>query len=111
MMNVLRVVSRRMAGILGLAALVGGIALLVPAVRADDEGDPASSQSARAVRLSFVEGEVHLYQGSQPVADQALANTPLFEGARIDTGNDGRAEVQFEDGSVARLSPESSLTL
>ena len=40
-----------------------------------------------------------------------MANTPLFEGARIDTGNDGRAEIQFEDGSVARISPQSSLTL
>jgi hypothetical protein len=63
------------------------------------------------VRLSFVEGEVHLYQGDQQLADQALANTPLFEGARVDTGNDGRAEIQFEDGSVARLTPQSSLTL
>ena len=27
------------------------------------------------------------------------------------TGDDGRAEIQFEDGSVARISPDSSLTL
>jgi hypothetical protein len=107
-----KVVSRRIAGFLAVAALVGGFVLLqAPNVCAEDEGDPAASQGARAVRLSFVEGEVHLYQGNQPVADQAVANTPLFEGARIETGNDGRAEIQFEDGSVARLSPESSLTL
>src|SRR5690349_10726318 len=90
--------GRRMAGILGLAALLGAFALLVPGLRADD--DTGSAPAARAVRLSYVAGEVHLYQGDQQVGDQAVANTPLFEGARIDTGNDGRAEVQFEDGSV-----------
>ena len=106
-----KAISRRLAGFLGLAALVGGTALLGPAARADEDADPAASQPGRAVRLSLVEGEVHLYQGGQAVTDQVVANTPLFEGARIETGNDGRAEVQFEDGSVARLSPESSLTL
>ena len=61
---------------------------------------PVRLSRRRAVRLSFVDGEVHLFQGSQPVGDRAIANTPLFEGARIDTGTDGRAEIQFEDGSV-----------
>jgi len=103
--------TRGMAGILGLAVLLWGMALLAPGLRADDNGDTGSAPPARAVRLSYVDGEVHLYQGSQQLTDQALANTPLFEGTRIDTGNDGRAEVQFEDGSTARLSPQSSLTL
>jgi hypothetical protein len=103
--------SRRIAGILGLAVLVWGLVLLVPTLRAEDDGDTGSGQPARAVRLSYVEGEVHLYQGSEQLTDQALANTPLFEGTRIDTGNDGRAEIQFEDGSVVRLSPQSSVTL
>ena len=103
---------RRMAGFLGLAALLGGVVLFAPNLRADDEDDVAgSAQPARAVRLSFVEGDVHVYQGGQQLGDQAVANTPLFEGARVDTGNDGRAEIQFEDGSVARISPQSSVTL
>ena len=106
-----RVVNGRLAGILGLVALVWGILLLVPTVRADDEGDPGSAQPRAPSASSFVDGEVHLFQGSQPVGDRAIANTPLFEGARIDTGTDGRAEIQFEDGSVVRLSPETSLTL
>jgi len=102
--------SRRLAGLLGLAALVGGFVLLIPSLRADDAGT-GSAQPARAVRLSFVEGDVRQYQGGQQMGDQAVANTPLFEGARIDTGNDGRAEIQFEDGSVVRVSPQSSVTL
>ncbi len=94
----------------GLAAVVGGM-LLAASVRADDDGDANAPQAARAVRLSYVEGDVHLFQGNQALTDQALANTPLFEGARIETGSDGRAEIQFEDGSVARVSPQSALTI
>ena len=95
---------------LGVAVVAWGV-LLVPGLRADDDGDGTAHQAARAVRLSYVEGDVHLFQGNQPLTDQALANTPLFEGARVETGNDGRAEIQFEDGSVARISPQSSLTI
>jgi len=99
---------KRLFGVLGLAALAG--AMLATGLRADD-GDTGAPRAARAVRLSYVEGDVHLYQGSQALTDQAVANTPLFEGARVETGNDGRAEIQFEDGSVARISPQSSLTI
>ena len=70
-----------------------------------------AAPAARAVRLSSVDGQVQLSQGSQVLAQQALANAPLFEGTQITTGDDGRAEVQFEDGSVVRVSPNSVLTL
>ncbi len=92
--------------VLGLAAWRAGMAGLTPAVRADDAGQPA-----RAVRLSSVDGQVQLSQGNHVVAEAAVANTPLFEGTRVTTADDGRAEIQFEDGSVARLSPNSALTL
>jgi len=72
-----------------------------------DEAGPA----ARAVRLSNVEGTVHVSQGGQVLAETAVANAPLFEGTQVVTGDDGRAEIQFEEGSVARISPNSSLTL
>jgi hypothetical protein len=92
--------------LLGLAALVAGSFLLAAALRAED-----AAPGARAVRLSSVEGQVRITQNNQVLADPALANTPLFEGTQILTSDDGRAEVQFEDGSVARISPNSSLTL
>lgn len=72
--------------------------------------DP-SAPAARAVRLSSVDGQVQLSQGNQVLATQAPVNTPLFEGTQISTSDDGRAEVQFEDGSVARISPNSTLVL
>ena len=93
-------------GVIALAALALGALSAAPALRADDAG-PAP----RTVRLSSVDGQVQLSQGGQLLADTAVANAPLFEGTRVATGDEGRAEVQFEDGSVARLSPNSSLTL
>lgn len=87
----------------GLAAV---LLLAGTAVRADETG-----QSARAVRLSDVSGQVQVSQGGEAIASQAAANMPLFEGYQITTGDDGRAEIQFEDGSVARIAPDSGLTL
>jgi len=94
-------------GLLGMAALTLGALALAPALRADD----AAPAAARAVRLSSVDGQVQIAQGNQVLADGAVANTPLFEGTRLVTADDGRAEIQFEDGSVVRLSPNSALTL
>ena len=34
---------------------------------------------------------------------------PVVDGSRLQTGGDGQAEVEFGDGSVARLTPNSSL--
>lgn len=92
---------------MGLTALAVNMALLAGQARADDAPQPP----ARAVRLSNVEGQVQLSLGPQLLANPAVANTPLFEGSLLTTGDDGRVEVQFEDGSVARLSPNSSMTL
>jgi hypothetical protein len=103
---------RRSAGALLIAVAACGTLLLVPGLYADD-GDPAenTAPAPRAVRLASVEGQVQISQGNQPLLDQAVANTPLFEGTQVTTGNDGRAEIQFEDGSIARISPASSLFL
>jgi hypothetical protein len=96
---------------IGPGSLVSGFAvaavlLLTSAVWADN-----ATQAVSAVRLSSVEGQVQISQGNTVIAEQAVANTPLFEGTRVATAEDGRAEIQLEDGSVARLSPNSSLTL
>jgi hypothetical protein len=109
---------RPAASVLGLV-LFFVAAVAVQALQATPGAVPANPSAsaapvdpaARAVRLSFVDGEVQLSQGNTVLADRALANTPLFEGSRITTAEDGRAEIQFEDGSVVRISPNSALTL
>jgi hypothetical protein len=100
-----------MSLILLVAAFLGS-----PAAHALADGDEDAPETAsapagngRAVRLSFVEGAVRVTQGDQVVADPAVANMPLFEGAEIATANEGRAEIQLEDGSIARLSPNTVL--
>ena len=90
--------------IVGLALFLLTVAAALPA---QDAADPTTL----AVRLSFVDGQVQVSQGNQILADQALANTPLFEGTKITTSDDGKAELQFDDGSVVRISPNSSLVL
>lgn len=92
--------------LLAVATLLAAFLTLAPVLRAQDAGQPT-----RAVRLSYVDGKATLSQDNQVVTDQAVANAPLLEGMTLSTADDGRAEVQFEDGSVARLSPDSSLTL
>jgi hypothetical protein len=107
---------RRRVGQFGLGVIAAGILTLGPWVTAQDvppgaSPDELGGPAARAVRLSSVEGQVQITQGNQVLASPALPNTPLFEGTQISTGDDGRAEIQLEDGSVARISPNSSLTL
>ena len=94
---------------------VAAICLLSPLTlrAATDDDLPADAQppaNARAVRLSSVEGQVRLAQDGQVIADPAYNNLPVFEGSQITTGEDGRAEIQLEDGSLVRLSPNSAVT-
>jgi hypothetical protein len=67
-----------------------------------------TSNNVRAVRISHVEGTVKLVDSSGIAFDQAHSNMPVTQGMVLKTGNDGNIEVQFEDGSVARATPNSS---
>lgn len=71
----------------------------------------APESQVRAVRLSAVVGAVKVLEGGNVAFQQAQLNMPLVQGMKLVTGEDGRAEVQFEDGGVARLTPNSSITL
>ena len=97
--------------IIGVVVGVFVVLIATYAAQADDTNPASEPGPAGAARLSSVEGQVRLMQGGQVLADPALANAPLFAGMQIETGDDGKAEIQFDDGSVARLSPDSGLTL
>jgi hypothetical protein len=82
------------------------------------EGGQSANQTAasapvnvRIVRLSDVEGTVQILRGNETEFSHAVINMPLMQGSRITTGADGRAEIEFEDGSVARITPNSSLSI
>jgi Family of unknown function (DUF6600)/FecR protein len=64
---------------------------------------------ARIVRLSFVEGAVAVQQPDVEEWAEALVNTPIQEGFKVSTAEDGFAEVEFENASTARLGQGSLL--
>jgi hypothetical protein len=66
----------------------------------------ADSQ-VRIVRLSYVEGDVQIDRGDGNGFNRAFLNMPVIEGARLWARNDGQVEVEFEDGSTARLTPDT----
>src|SRR5690242_20249205 len=71
----------------------------------------ADDAPARAARLSFLEGSVTVEHAGNTSSDPAQINMPLAQGVSVMTGQDGQAEIEFEDGSLVRLTPNSSLQL
>src|SRR5437879_9269343 len=63
----------------------------------------------RTVRLSYVEGGVQIARGSAQQFEKAMVNLPITQSTQLRTAQDGRAEVEFEDGSTIRLAPNSSI--
>jgi len=72
------------------------------------EAEVAQSH-ARVVRLSYVSGTVMLKRPGAAQAEPAVLNTPIQEGFEISTSGDSYAEVEFENGSTARLGKNSKL--
>jgi hypothetical protein len=71
----------------------------------------ASAESkVRIVRLSDVEGPVQIERAAGDGFGKAFINLPIIEGSTLKTGKDGRAEIEFEDGSALRLAPDSEVT-
>jgi Family of unknown function (DUF6600)/FecR protein len=89
-------------GFFALASVAfAAVALLTPASFADS--------NARIVRLSDVEGSVQIDRNTGHGFEKAVQNMPITQGVRLESGMTGRAEVEFENGSVLRLAEESSV--
>jgi hypothetical protein len=87
---------------------VAMLCLLVAGLTRDAQ---ATDAPTRAARLSFLQGSVTVEQTDNTGSDPAQLNMPLAQGVRVATGGDGQAEIEFEDGSIVRLTPNSSLDL
>jgi hypothetical protein len=70
-----------------------------------------SSPATRAARLTFVEGTVTVNEAGNSGSVPGQPNLPLLNGVQVVTGGDGQAEIEFEDGSVVRLTPNSAVSL
>ena len=68
------------------------------------------------VRISHMEGDVRIARASTNEKSKSEAwetaemNLPLAAGDNLVTGNDGRAEIEFENASTIYLAPNSVLT-
>ena len=70
---------------------------------------PALADShVRIVRLSVVEGNVKVDRGTGQF-EKAIINLPITQGMKLRTADDGRAEVELEDGSTLRLATDTSV--
>lgn len=65
----------------------------------------------RSARLSYLQGSVSVEHADSGGGEAAQLNMPLVQGLRLTTGDDGQAEIEFEDGSLVRMTPNSTLSL
>jgi hypothetical protein len=69
---------------------------------------PAVADSqVRMVRLSEVQGDVQVDRNTGQGYEKAFLNLPITQGVKLRTRNEGRAEVEFEDGSTMRITPDT----
>ena len=87
------------------AAALGVTVWLGVAVRLSAQ----ANSHVRIVRLSFAEGTVSIQRPDVTGWTIAPANTPIQEGFQLSTGKASFAEVQFENGSTARIGELSLL--
>lgn len=95
------------AGILSLLLAASILPAQQIAPTAPAPGSPGLSK-VRIVRLSDVRGSVQVEQSASRGFEPAMENLPIVETDRIRTGL-GIAEVEFEDNSTLRVTPNSEV--
>ncbi|HVB40769.1 MAG TPA: FecR family protein [Terriglobales bacterium] len=88
--------------------------VVVPPSEAAGAGPATETVSllhVRIVRLSFVQGEVAVRQSGAADWSAGAVNTPLQEGFEVATSANSFAEIEFENGSTARLGQDSQIDL
>jgi hypothetical protein len=71
---------------------------------------PALADSqVRIVRLSDVQGSVQIDKNTGLGFENTFLNLPITQGVRVKTRDRGRAEIEFEDGSTLRLTPNTTV--
>jgi hypothetical protein len=71
--------------------------------------EPPKLSHVRVVRLSFVQGTVTMRAAGAKQWAKAMVNSPIQQGFSIATAQKSFAEVEFENGSTARLGELSRL--
>ncbi len=71
----------------------------------------SADQNGRAARLTYLAGDVHIDSAAGSNDEPAALNMAIVEGMVVATGDNGQAEIEFEDGSLVRLTPNSAVSL
>ena len=78
----------------------------------DDRGAANNADTpVRLARFSFVEGNVSFRLAENQAWSSASINLPIRQGAQIWVEGKGRAELQFDDGSLLRMGSHALATL
>ena len=83
------------------AAILCCLIFIVPQTYADSY--------VRIVRLSDMDGDVQIDRNTGHGFEKAVPNLPITQGVRLQTGANGRAEIEFENGSALRMTANSSV--
>ena len=86
------------------------LALVVGCAACGAQQDEASAP-VRAGRLTYFAGAVEVQRADNTGVDEPVLNMPIAEGTRLVCGDYGQAEVEFEDGSLVRITPQSSVSV
>jgi hypothetical protein len=68
-----------------------------------------SFADARIVRLSSVEGNVQIDRNTGQGFERAFLNLPVTQGVKLRIRGEGRAEIEFEDGSTLRIASDTQV--
>jgi len=99
--------ARAASACISLLFLAATLPAQTPSAQTTDQAAPPSGVSkVRIVRLSEVKGEVQLDRDTGRGFEPASANLPIVEHSRLRTAT-GVAEVEFEDNSTLRITPDS----
>src|SRR5690348_13828356 len=91
------------------ARVVSTLSLLLLATAVAFSPAAFADSQVRIVRLSLVDGAVQIDRAAGNGFEKAIANMPVVQGTRLRTEADGRAEVEFENGTNMRLSPSTDI--
>lgn len=103
--------QKRSAIIFG--SLLAAFCLTANVSRAAPQAQPSAADAGpiRLVRISFLHGSVSWRAQDTDHWQPAALNLPLRQGAQLWISGQGRAELQFDDGSELRLGPHALVTL
>src|SRR5919108_896618 len=91
--------------------LVGSILVVAGAVATDLILTAGPAQSRQFATFHLQEGTVEIQRAGQGAFDEAAEGQTLREGDVIRTGLDGRAEIEYFDGSITRLDYNTTFTI